>query len=181
MASKRSLHDSPRPSSGPSRNRVKYGDGHGSHGLTLVVRDKAGGGLRFIWRQSFTIAGKRRSTGLGSHPVITLKMARDRAFDNARRTALGEDILTPPPPKPPVPSLGDAFDLFNANKTAGAMRKSERLAKNTKTRVEHLQKQILPAHTLQASLSDVNAETMCSTSFRPIWIPHRRATANNGC
>ena len=148
----------------------KHGDGHGGHGLTLVVRDRAGGGLRFIWRQSFTIAGKKRSTGLGSHPVITLKMARDIAFDNARRTALGEDILTPPPPKPPVPSLGDAFDLFNANKTAEAMRKSERLAKNTKRAWNNSKEYCKPI--LAKSLSDVTRDDVLDI-LRPIWIPHR--------
>ena len=73
----------------------KHGDGHGGHGLTLVVRDRAGGGLRFFWRQNVTIEGKKRSTGLGGYPLITLKEGRYKAFDNARKIALGEDILAP--------------------------------------------------------------------------------------
>ena len=126
----------------------KRGDGHGSHGLTLVVRDRAGGGLRFIWRQIFTINGKKRSTGLGSHPLITLKMARDKAFENARSIALGEDILTPPPPKPPTPSLGEAFDVLKAIKAASAKR--ERTAKET-TRMwnnskRHCEPILVPSH-----------------------------------
>ena len=148
----------------------KHGDGHGGRGLTLVVRDRAGGGLRFIWRQSFTINGKKRSTGLGSHPVITLKMARDKAFENARSMALGEDILTPPPPKPPVPSLGDAFDLFNANKTAAAMQKSQRLAKNTTRAWNNSKEQCKPI--LAKTLSDVTRDDVLDI-LRPIWIDHR--------
>ena len=70
----------------------RFGDGHGSHGLTLVVRDRAGGGLRSFCQQRIVINGKKTTVGLGNFPIITLKVARDKAFHNARKIALGEDI-----------------------------------------------------------------------------------------
>ena len=148
----------------------KRGDGHGSHGLTIVVRTRAGGGLRFIWRQIFTINGKKRSTGLGSHPLITLKMARDKAFENARSIALGEDILTPPPPPPPTPSLGEAFDVLKAIKAASAKR--ERTAKDTTRMWNDSKRHCKPI--LAKSLSDITKDDV-NDILRPIWIPKRAA------
>ena len=109
----------------------KHGDGNGGHGLTIVVRDKAGGGLRLFWRQAFTIDGKKRSTGLGSYPLVTLKVARGKAFDNARKLTLGDDILNP---KRVIPTIGEAFDQFIADHTPEWERKGERRAKEPEYR-----------------------------------------------
>ena len=103
----------------------KHGDGHGGHGLTIVVRNRAGGGLRRFWRQTVTIGGKKRSTGLGSYPLVTLKVARETAFDNARKIAHGEDILGPAAPDPSIPSLGDVFDSFAATQYAATLHRGE--------------------------------------------------------
>ena len=150
----------------------KHGDGHGGHGLTLVVRDRAGGGLRFFWRQIFTIDGKTRSTGLGSYPLITLKEARYMAFDNARKIALGEDILAP---KREIPTLAQAFEQYMANRTPEWKQKGERKAKETEDRWNLSKTYCLPI--LSKRVSDVDAEDVLNV-FRPIWIPYP-ATANN--
>ena len=150
----------------------KHGDGHGGHGLTIVVRDRAGGGLRRFWRQIFTIDGKTRSTGLGSYPLITLKMARGIAFDNARKIALGEDILAP---KREIPTLAQAFEQYMTNRTPEWKQKGKRKAKEIEDRWNISKKYCLPI--LSKRVSDVDAEDMLNV-FRPIWIPNR-ATANN--
>ena len=105
----------------------KHGDGNGGHGLTIVVRDRAGGGLRRFWRQAFTIDGKKRSTGLGPYPLVTLKVARGIAFDNARKLTLGDDILNP---KRVIPTMGEAFDQFIADHTPEWKRRGKRIAKD---------------------------------------------------
>ena len=64
----------------------RYGDG-GT--LYLVV---APGGSK-SWVQRLTIDGKRHDIGLGGWPVVSLAMARDRAFANRRAVAEGRDPL----------------------------------------------------------------------------------------
>ena len=150
----------------------KHGDGHGSHGLALVVRDKAGGGLRSFWRQIFTINGRKRSTGLGGYPLITLKEARNKAFDNARKIALGEDILAP---KRAIPTLDEAFEQYMANRTPEWKQKGKRKAKAIEDRWNLSKTYCLPI--LSKPVSDVDAEDVLDV-FRPIWIPNH-ATANN--
>ena len=151
----------------------KHGDGHGGHGLTLVVRDRAGGGLRSFWRQNVTIEGKKRSIGLGPYPLITLKEGRYKAFDNARKIALGEDILAP---KREIPTVAQAFEQYMANRTPEWNQKGKRKAKETVDRWNiSKNKYCLPI--LSKRVSDVNAEDVLNV-FRPIWIP-KRATANN--
>ena len=149
----------------------KHGDGHGGHGLTLVVRDRAGGGLRFFWRQNVTIEGKKRSTGLGGYPLITLKEGRYKAFDNARKIALGEDILAP---KREIPTVAQAFEQYMANRTPEWKQKGKRKAKEIVDRWKLSKTYCLPI--LSKRVSDVNAEDVLNV-FRPIWIP-KRATAN---
>ena len=149
----------------------KHGDGHGSHGLTLVVRDKAGGGLRRFWRQIFTNDGRKRSTGLGRYPLITLKEARYMAFDNARKIALGEDILAP---KRKIPTLAQAFEQYMTNRIPEWKQKGKRKAKDIEDRWNISKKYCLPI--LSKRVSDVDAEDVLNV-FRPIWIPNP-ATAN---
>ena len=150
----------------------KHGDGHGGHGLTFVARDRAGGGLRRFWRQNFTNDGRKRSTGLGGYPLITLKEARYKAFDNARKIARGEDILAP---KREIPTLDQAFDQYMANRTPEWKQKGKRKAKAIEDRWNASKTYCLPI--LSKRVSDVNAEDVLNV-FRPIWIPHR-ATANH--
>ena len=150
----------------------KHGDGHGGHGLTIVVRYRAGGGLRRFWRQTFTNDGRKRNTGLGGYPLITLKEARYKAFDNARKIALGEDILAP---KREIPTVDQAFDQYMANRTPEWKQKGKRKAKEIEDRWNISKTYCLPI--LSKRISDVNAEDVLNV-FRPIWIPHH-ATANH--
>lgn len=78
----------------------RYGDGRGGHGLSLRVRRTANGRLSKTWSQRIRINGRPTNLGLGSYPVITLAMAREKAIDNRRRMAQGEDILAAPVPLP---------------------------------------------------------------------------------
>jgi len=67
----------------------KYGDGRGSYGLRLVVTP--GGTKNFV--QQITVRGRRREIGLGPYPLVTLREAREAAFDNARLARAGGDPL----------------------------------------------------------------------------------------
>jgi len=83
----------------------RYTDGPGGLGLSLRVQARASGGVAKNWSQRIRIAGRYRYLGLGSYPVITLKMARDRALRNARTVAEGGD-----PMRPPTPTLAEALE-----------------------------------------------------------------------
>ena len=63
---------------GPGR----HGDGHGLH---LFVRPS---GTR-SWVQRIVIGGQRYDLGLGGHPLVSLTDARDVAFRESARRALG--------------------------------------------------------------------------------------------
>ncbi len=69
----------------------RYGDGRGGLGLGLLVRPALRGGLNKSWTQSVRIDGRPTSLGLGRYPVVTLAMARERALENARTIAQGND------------------------------------------------------------------------------------------
>ena len=68
----------------------RFGDGRGHHGLSIRAYTNAAGELNKIWQQRTTIDGQKYTIGLGTFPIITLQVARNRAFDNARKIALGE-------------------------------------------------------------------------------------------
>ena len=63
----------------------RYGDGG-----TLFLCVAPGGSKS--WVQRVTIDGKRRDIGLGGFPVVSLAIARKRAFDN--RVAIAEGRRT---------------------------------------------------------------------------------------
>ena len=69
----------------------RYGDGRGGLGLTLLVKPSSRRGCRKSWGQSVRINGRKTTLGLGTYPVITLAMARQRALENARALAQGRD------------------------------------------------------------------------------------------
>ena len=69
----------------------RYGDGRGGLGLTLLVKPSSRRGCRKSWGQNIRINGRKTTLGLGTYPVITLAMARERALENARAIALGRD------------------------------------------------------------------------------------------
>ena len=70
------------------RQPGRYGDGHGGHGLSLLVTRRANGRLSKRWTQRVHIDGKYTSLGLGVWPAVTLAEARRRAIKN--RQALEE-------------------------------------------------------------------------------------------
>ena len=68
-----------------------YGDGPGRYGLAVLV--KAGAhGIRKVFVQRMTIAGRRTNIGLGRVEFVTLAEARAMAFENARANARGEPL-----------------------------------------------------------------------------------------
>ena len=69
----------------------RYGDGRGGLGLSLLVKPASRGGFSKSWSQAVRLDGKPTSIGLGRYPVVTLAMARDKALENARAIALGDD------------------------------------------------------------------------------------------
>ena len=69
----------------------RYGDGYGGHGLSLLVKPAAHGGLSKSWAQAIRPNGRTTSIGLGAYPVVTLAAAREKALDNARAVAGGRD------------------------------------------------------------------------------------------
>ena len=69
----------------------RYGDGRGGFGLALVVRPRAGGGVRKSWVQRVRINGRVTNIGLGPYPLVLLSEARKRALDKCRLIELGED------------------------------------------------------------------------------------------
>ena len=64
----------------------RYGDGGTLHLVVSPRRTKS-------WVQRITIDGRRRDIGLGGWPIVSLAMARDRAFTNRRAVADGRDPL----------------------------------------------------------------------------------------
>lgn len=85
----------------------RFGDGYGSHGLSILAKRNAAGEISRVWSQRILVDGEGKTFGLGSYPLVTLKMARAKAFDNARRIALGEDLRKP---ERPIPTIAEAFD-----------------------------------------------------------------------
>lgn len=84
----------------------RHGDGHGGHGLALVVKRRTGGGVRKCWVQRIRVNGCETNIGLGSWPVITLAAARARALANVRVIAEGGD----PRRSTDVPTFEQATD-----------------------------------------------------------------------
>ena len=54
----------------------RYGDGYGGHGLSLLVKPAAHGGLSKSWAQAIRPNGRTTSIGLGAYPVVTLRTVR---------------------------------------------------------------------------------------------------------
>ena len=69
----------------------RYGEGRGGHGLALLVRSRAAGGIRKSWIQRIRIDGQTTNLGLGPYPVVTLAEARRRALKNRRKVEKGSD------------------------------------------------------------------------------------------
>ena len=88
-----------------------YSDGRGAHGLRLVVRARAAGGVRKSWTQRLNVNGRPLNLGLGPYPVITLADARDQALANARDAYRG---LDPRGARERAPTFAEAFETVVA-------------------------------------------------------------------
>ncbi len=69
----------------------RYGDGRGSHGLSLLVKPTANGRWSKTWAQRLRIGGRTASLGLGSYPAVSLALARERALANRQAVEEGRD------------------------------------------------------------------------------------------
>ena len=69
----------------------RYGDGRGSHGLSLLVKPMKSGRVSRSWSQRVIMDGKPTSIGLGSYPLVGLAEARRKALTNRKAIAAGKD------------------------------------------------------------------------------------------
>ena len=69
----------------------RYGDGRGSHGLSILVKPTKTGRWSKSWSQRLYIDGKPIMLGLGSYPVVSLAEARQRALANRQAIERGKD------------------------------------------------------------------------------------------
>ena len=69
----------------------RYGDGRGSHGLSLLVKPTVNGRWSKTWGQRLRIGGRITTLGLGSYPVVSLAEARRRALVNRQAVDAGKD------------------------------------------------------------------------------------------
>ncbi len=72
----------------------RYSDGRRAFGLTLLVKPlKDRSGFSKTYSQRLTLPdGKKKAIGLGSHPITTLKQARDTALANAQANRAAQGI-----------------------------------------------------------------------------------------
>ncbi|MYH50928.1 MAG: DUF4102 domain-containing protein, partial [Gammaproteobacteria bacterium] len=73
------------------RRPGRYGDGRGGYGLSLLVKPTSTGRTSKTWAQRLYINGRAVNLGLGAYPLVTLREARAKAFDNRRTLARGMD------------------------------------------------------------------------------------------
>ena len=85
----------------------RYGDGRGSFGLSLLVKQGSTGRVSKSWTQRVLISGKYTSLGLGSYPRTTLAEARGKALANRRELDQGID---PRKPEAVIPTFASALD-----------------------------------------------------------------------
>ena len=83
----------------------RYGDGRGSHGLSLLVKPMRNGRVSRSWSQRVIIGGKPTSIGLGAYPVTGLAEARRKALANRKAIEQGKD-----PRGGGIPSFEQATD-----------------------------------------------------------------------
>ena len=135
----------------------RFGDGYGSHGLSILAKRNAAGGINLVWSQRTLVDGEEKTFGLGSYPLVTLKMARAKAFDNARRIALGEDLRKP---KRHIPTVAEAFDQVME------LKRPSWKGKRTEDSWNDVKKFCQPI--LSKRISDVNVEDVTNI-LKPIW------------
>ena len=73
----------------------RYGDGRGSHGLSLLVKPTAiEGRYSKTFAQRLRVNGRQVHIGLGPYPLVTLAEARETCLENARLARQGLDPRT---------------------------------------------------------------------------------------
>ena len=92
----------------------RYGDGRGSHGLSLLVRESKNGRPSRSWSQRLRINGVPFNIGLGGYPVTTLAEARGKALANRRAVDKGIDPRAPHAGSPTFSEAADAVILLHA-------------------------------------------------------------------
>lgn len=88
----------------------RYGDGRGGHGLSLLVKLAAAGGLSKTWSQRLRLNGRPLNVGLGPYPLVTLGEAREVAIENARAVRAGVDPLADRRRKVGIPTFKQAVE-----------------------------------------------------------------------
>ena len=92
----------------------RHTDGPNNYGLAFNVV-----GNRRNWIQRLVINGKRRNEGLGPYPIVSLREARELAFENARRRHRGEDPFADAKPRRTVPTFAEAAAQYIELQAAG--------------------------------------------------------------
>ena len=142
----------------------RYGDGYGGHGLSLLVKPAAHGGLSKSWAQAIRPNGRTTSIGLGAYPVVTLAAAREKALDNARAVAGGRD---PRRRTRRVPTFGEACETviaIHAESWKGARNEREWRA----TLREYAMPSLAPRRVDAIDTADIMAVLV------PIWTTKRQ-------
>ena len=80
----------------------RYGDGRGSHGLSLLIKKMSNGRVSKSWSQRLILNGKPVMFGLGSFPVIGLAQAREICLRNKQAVIAGHD------PRIKIPTFREA-------------------------------------------------------------------------
>ena len=109
----------------------RYGDGG-----TLFLNIASGGSKS--WIQRIAIAGKRHDIGLGGFPLVTLREAREQAFENRRLVRRGGDPLAAKR-RTTAPTFREA-----AERTFEANRGRWRNNKTTSDWLQGMAKRVLP-------------------------------------
>ena len=96
----------------------RYGDGHGSGGLSLLVRRTAAGKLAKSWAQRIHLDGSPRNLGLGSWPHVSLAEAREKCALNLAARRSGEPMPYSDPERT-IPTFQEAVEEVIALYRAG--------------------------------------------------------------
>ena len=131
----------------------KYIDGHG---LMLYVRES---GTR-QWVQRLVIQGVRRELGLGGYPLVTLKQARNKAFENRRIARNGGD---PREHQSSAPTFAEA--ARTVHEIHGPAITNERYRRQWLTQLEQYAFPILGSLPV-----DVITMQVCYAVIEPIWL-----------
>ena len=142
----------------------RYGDG--GLGLSLLVTPRKSGGLSKTWAQAISPNGTTTSLGLGSYPVVTLAMAREKALANGRAIAEGRD---------PRRLMRQVLTFAKANETVVAIHAKHWKSEHTEGQWRaSMRDYVLPRLARKRVDAVTTADVMAM--LLPIW-PTKRVTA----